>query len=216
MKKKLMIIGYISLLLFAVGDFLVPYFLGPRLPNYDPLTSVISLIGKVGSPTQHIFAHVEIVTGTLALIGAPAVYETFVSNSRKAAVLLAGGVAAFGIGECIFTGVFSVNHQVPWITLGDLIHGAGSGIGLVGLLIFPYILARCYRALNRSRRAQVYLVIFAVALVTVSLDGLSQLFKWHYRGLIQRISFVFIYLPPAALALDQLKQRLFQTKSRDL
>lgn len=196
--------GYWFLLLFAIGDFALPYFLGGLYPNYQPLKQVISILGDVAAPTHQLFMRGEVVTGTLAVLACPALYQTFVSLNKRLAQLITGGIAAFGIGDCIFTGIFSVNSQVKGMTLSSMIHGLGSGIGIIGLLVFPLLLAYAYRKTGQENWQKIYLMLFVLTLFTSGLNGLAQLTDFTYIGAIQRLSLFFLYLPVWLFAGGQL------------
>lgn len=199
--------GFWFLLLFAVGDFLMPFFLAPFYPGYNPFTQFISNLGESGAPTEDLFLKIEFVIGILAVLGCPALYKTLAPVNKKIAWLSTLAIACFGIGDCIFTGIFSLQSQVSHLTLSDVIHGIGSMIGVMGLMLFPLLLAFAYRKTKQSHWQKIYFGIFVIAVITSLLNAFSLVLDFAYPGLIQRFSLIFLYLPVVLFSVRQLTKK---------
>lgn len=104
-------------------------------------------------------------------------YFVFQCTSKVLAGFLTICIGIYGIGDCIFTGLFSINTEQTAKYFSTVVHNVGSGVGYAGV----YGLAR-------------------IPTIT-SLPVLSQL------GFCKRVSFFFNYLPVAILAITQLNQR---------
>lgn len=196
--------GLWFLLLFAVGDFLMPFFLALFYPGYNPFTQFISDLGAAGTPTESLFLKIEFVIGILAVLGCPTLYKILAPVSSKLAWLSTLAIACFGIGDCIFTGIFSLQNHNPNLTLSDVIHGVGSMIGVAGLMMFPLLLAIAYHKTNQLGWRNIYFTIFIIALITSLLNAMSLFLGFSYPGLIQRFSLIFLYLPVVLFSIRQL------------
>lgn len=205
--------GYLFLLLFAVGDFSIPYILGPKIANYSQLHQVISALGSVTSPIKNEFRGFSIFTGSMLLLALPKIYQRFKATSVKDARLLVLSLALFGIGDCIFTGLFSISRISEGLTLATAIHGAGSGIGIVGMLLVPLILARLFEKEQQAFWSKLLLIIFAVSLVVSVWNGLGQLINFSYKGLWQRVSLALMYCPVILLVVhDGVGTKVFSSE----
>ncbi|KAF1293861.1 DUF998 domain-containing protein [Candidatus Enterococcus leclercqii] len=196
---KIILLGSVSLLLFVIGDWGLPYVLGPIVTGYDPLRQVVSDLGSVGSPVKTIFERGSIVTGSLLLLSLPGVWQLTSGDNRRKRQLLLVGLALFAVGDCIFTGVFKTNHSTSGLTLGTIIHGGASGAGIVGMLAVPLILSAMAKDRQNHRGQQIYLLLFAACLLTSLFNGISQGLHFTYKGLWQRISLVLLYAAPLLL-----------------
>ncbi|BCA84590.1 membrane protein [Enterococcus saigonensis] len=190
--------GWLLMLLFVVGDGGMPYFLGILWQEYSQTRQVVSDLGSVSSPVKEYFERGSVLTGILLLLALPAVKFYFntaqFQSKRREIRLLLTGIAAFAIGDCIFTGIFAINHQTSGFTLATIIHGLGSGAGILGMLAAPFFLARIFAG-NYFKIAKGCWFIFYGALATSAFNGLAQLFSFTYKGAVQRISLVFLYMP---------------------
>lgn len=201
--------GWILLLLFVLCDGGMPYLLGGMWSQFSQAHQVVSDLGSVTSPVKNYFEHGSILTGSLLLVSLPAIKFYFAApifqTMRREIFWLLLSIAAFAIGDCIFTGVFSIDHTTSGLTLATMIHGLGSGAGILGMLAAPLLLARIFKPINATF-AKICGLIFLVALLSAGANGLSQLFAFSYKGIIQRVSLVFLYLPLVALDL-KMQQR---------
>lgn len=193
--------GYVFLLLFAIGDCLIPYILPFFYSGYQPLLQVISDLGEAGSPVEEVFRYSVIMTGTALLLSLPAVYEQFRYVSKLNAKLLIIGLASFAIGQCILTGLFSVNRVSTAFNLSMFIHQLGSFFGTVGMLVVPLFLGRLYSEMGIVKTRNRYLFLFCLSCLFALINGLSQLFHFPFIGLWQRLSLLCLYLPPFFLAI---------------
>lgn len=211
--------GNYFLLFGAISDFLTPYILGIFYPNMNQKTMVISVFGDVDSPVRQEFLIWSVVSGLLFVLAIPSVYQTFKSTSRELASLLVLAIGFYGVGDCIFTGLFSIDtEQANW-NLSTWIHNIGSGLGYIGFLLFPLFLYLLYQKREEKRESGVYLMLFLVSIVFASIYGLAriptinQLPVLNQIGLCQRVSFLFNYLPIIIFARNQIKKRKCNTKN---
>ena len=130
----------------------------------------------------------------------PALYHLFVGTSKTLAILAVATVGLYGIGDCIFTGLFSINTNESSWNLSTWIHNIGSGLGYAGFLLFPLLLVLLYRQSGHGTLSHFYLVLTVISLLIAGLYGLaripsiSQFAFFKQLGFFQRLSFFFNYL----------------------
>lgn len=102
------------------------------------MTTVISVFGDVDSPVRRAFLVWSVVSG-LFVLSLPALYHLFIGTSKTLAILAVATVGLYGIGDCIFTGLFSINTNESSWNLSTWIHNMGSGLGYAELSTFPIV-----------------------------------------------------------------------------
>ena len=185
--------GFYFLLIAVIADFLTPYVLGIFYPKLNQLIAVISLFGDIDSPVRSAFLIWSVVAGSFYTLSLPAIYAALKETSKGLASLATAAIGLYGIGDCIFTGLFSVDSvEVQW-DFSTWVHNIGSGIGYT-----PY----------ESRR---YLKLFVLSVTIASMYGLAripqlnQFIIFQQLGFWQRLSFVFNYLPIVLFTWSQIK-----------
>ncbi|EPD6874549.1 DUF998 domain-containing protein [Listeria monocytogenes] len=204
--------GFYFLLLAVLSDFLTPYILGIFYPELNQMTRVMSVFGDVTSPVRGAFLVWSVVSGVFFVLALPAIYQSVVKTSRTLAILLASAIGLYGIGHCIFTGLFSIDtEQASW-TFSTWVHNIGSGLGYAGFLIFPLFLVILYRKTGDKSRSNVYLVLLIVSLLSAGVYGLARIPAVNDLpvldkiGFCQRISFFFNYLPIVIFGIDRIRK----------
>ena len=153
------------------------------------------------------------VAGCFYTLSLPAIYTTFKETSRPLAGLTAAAIGTYGIGDCIFTGLFSVDTADAQWNFLTWVHNIGSGIGYVGFLLFPLFLYLIYKKQNKRELSRRYFVLLFLSLTVAAIYGLAripqlnQLVIFKQLGFWQRLSFVFNYLPIVALTMGEIKKR---------
>lgn len=205
--------GFYFLLLGAISDFLTPYILGIFYPKVNQMTMVISVFGDVESPVRQAFLVWSVVSGILFVLAIPAMYQTFTNTSTTLAKWLVLAIGLYGVGDCIFTGLFSINtEQANW-NFSTWVHNIGSGLGYAGFLLFPLFLFLLYKKEGKAKHSRLYFILLLISFIFAGIYGLaripaiSHLPVLNKIGFCQRISFIFNYLPIVIFALDQLKNR---------
>ncbi|EDJ0214549.1 DUF998 domain-containing protein [Listeria monocytogenes] len=204
--------GFYFLLLGVLSDFLTPYILGIFYPELNQMTRVMSVFGDVASPVRGAFLVWSVVSGVFFVLALPAIYQSVVKTSRTLAILLASAIGLYGIGDCIFTGLFSIDtEQASW-TFSTWVHNIGSGLGYAGFLIFPLFLVILYRKAGDKTRSNIYLVLLSVSLLSAGVYGLARIPAVNdfpvldKIGFCQRISFFFNYLPIVVFGIDRIRK----------
>ncbi|WP_430602527.1 hypothetical protein IGJ02_002948 [Enterococcus sp. DIV0724b] len=205
--------GFYFLLLGVISDFLTPYSLGLFYPKMSQMTMVISIFGDVDSPVRRAFLIWSVVSGLLFVLAIPAVYQAFRTTSKTLASLLTLSIGVYGIGDCLFTGLFSINtEQANW-NFSTWVHNIGSGLGYVGFLLFPLFLYLLYQKQGKTIFSKRYLILFLISIFFASIYGLAripginQFPALNQIGFCQRLSFIFNYLPIMIFAINQIKSK---------
>ncbi|MBF8808628.1 MAG: DUF998 domain-containing protein [Enterococcus lacertideformus] len=203
--------GFYFLLISVLSDFLTPYVLGLFYPKLNQLTDVISLFGDVDSPVRKAFLAWSVISGCFYVLAMPALYQAFVDTSQFLALLLTVSIGVYGVTDCIFTGLFSVNtNQSTW-NFSTWIHNVGSGIGYSGFILFPFIIFLLYRKQGNEQLTQQFLIMMILSFLFAGIYGaaripsLNQLPILNKLGFCQRISFFFNYLPILWLSIVQIR-----------
>ncbi|MBC2297872.1 DUF998 domain-containing protein [Listeria welshimeri] len=204
--------GFYFLILAVLSDFLTPYILGIFYPGLNQMTRVMSVFGDVASPVRGAFLVWSVVSGVLFVLSLPAIYQSAIKQSRTLAILLVSAIGLYGIGDCIFTGLFSIDTEQSSWTFSTWVHNIGSGLGYAGFLIFPLFLVILYRKKAEKTLSNLYLVLLIVSLLSAGIYGLARIPAMNYLpvldkiGFCQRISFFFNYLPMVVFGVEQIRR----------
>ncbi|MBC1282779.1 DUF998 domain-containing protein [Listeria welshimeri] len=204
--------GFYFLILAVLSDFLTPYILGIFYPGLNQMTRVMSVFGDVASPVRGAFLVWSVVSGVLFVLSLPAIYQSAIKQSRTLAILLVSAIGLYGVGDCIFTGLFSIDTEQSSWTFSTWVHNIGSGLGYTGFLIFPLFLVILYRKKAEKTLSNLYLVLLIVSLLSAGIYGLARIPAVNYLpvldkiGFCQRISFFFNYLPMVVFGVDQIRR----------
>ncbi|MBC1497975.1 DUF998 domain-containing protein [Listeria welshimeri] len=204
--------GFYFLILAVLSDFLTPYILGIFYPGLNQMTRVMSVFGDVASPVRGAFLVWSVVSGVLFVLSLPAIYQSAIKQSRTLAILLVSAIGLYGIGDCIFTGLFSIDTEQSSWTFSTWVHNIGSGLGYAGFLIFPLFLVILYRKKAEKTLSNLYLVLLIVSFLSAGIYGLARIPAVNYLpvldkiGFCQRISFFFNYLPMVVFGVDQIRR----------
>ena len=126
--------------------------------------------------------------------------------------LAAAAIGFYGIGDCIFTGLFSVDTADAQWNVSTWVHNVGSGIGYAGFLLFPLILYLIYKKKKDHQTSRRYLFFFLLSIAVAAIYGLARLPQltpftiFKQLGFWQRVSFVFNYLPIIFMCWHQIKK----------
>jgi len=137
MKTHLFYVGLALGVVAMAGDFVVPWILARSYPGYSHLRDTISTLGTDESPVKRQTAVWLIFLGICFLVFAAAQATQFRVFTWRHALYLTG-IVAFGIGAGIVAGIFPEDTPKMDETLSGKVHGIGSGIGAILLLLAPF------------------------------------------------------------------------------
>lgn len=216
--RKIQQYGFYFLLIGVTADFLTPYVLGIFYPELNQMKEVMSIFGEVGSPVRTAFLIWSVVAGSFYVLSLPAIYQVTQSISKKLAESLVLALGAYGIGDCIFTGLFSVDTQEAQWNFSTWVHNVGSGVGYAGFFLFPFILYLVYKKQKAKKESDLYLSLFILNLIVALLYGLAripginEISLFSVLGFWQRLSFFFNYVPIVWFAIVNLRQKKLAQK----
>lgn len=204
--------GFYYLMLALLLDLVTPYLLGFFYPDLNQMTQVISLFGEVHSPVRLAFLFLSVLSGCLYVLAIPAIFSYFKYLKSPFPFLSPLAIAAYGIGDSIFTGIFSIRSQTgPW-DFSTWVHLLGSGLGYTAFLLFPlFVLLNCYSSKNKNN-LYTFRILLGLNLLSALAYGiarfpmLSQGTIFSPLGFWQRVSFFFNDLAIFIFAIQALKK----------
>lgn len=188
------------------ADLIIPFLLAPTYRGYHHLTQVMSVLGRPNAPLHLIYNVWLIVLGVAILIYTLRFFPAIAQISNLIAILLFFVIAAYAIGGCILSGIFSVGEIKELETFSQKIHGYGSVIGFLLLILAPLLIGLYF--FKTSNRSLGILSLFCFLLATAFFILFTIADKPSYKGtmialegLWQRLSLLFMYFPIAILSL---------------
>lgn len=180
------------LLGFVLIDFTTPYLLALFYPEYNSLTQVISELGSVNSPVYYAFSIASILSGTCLLSGLVGLMDYLKSKTSSLKSLsVSCALASFAIGECLFSGLFSIDSATGYTAL---IHELASILGSLGMLFFPFLIGLVlYKQTPIFARR--FFVIGTLSIICAFLNGYAQYIGLDFAGIYQRLSMTMMYMP---------------------
>ncbi|MBD5118253.1 MAG: DUF998 domain-containing protein [Clostridiales bacterium] len=188
------------------ADLIIPLLLAPAYRGYNHLTQVMSVLGNSKAPFHLIYNVWLIAFGVAILIDALQFYPTIAQTSGTISILLFFVIAAYAIGGCILSGIFSVGETKGLETLSEKVHGYGSAIGFLLLTLAPLLIGVYFFKISNGLLGSLSLLCFLFAAAFFVLFIMAD--KPSYKGTVialeglwQRLSLLFMYVPIAILSL---------------
>ena len=197
------------LLITIIGEFLLPWILKHFYKGYDSKKMVMSVLGSPQSPVRKIYSGWLVWLGIFLVIAAFAIYYDARLISPSLAVATFVSIVLFAIGAGVLAGAFSVNESKDVVTLSSKIHGAGSAIGFMALMLFPLFTAIIAFKAHDLVMGFVCAAAFVAAMVffVFFIMGDKKEFQntmFSYEGLWERLSLFFMYIPFLYIAVKNL------------
>lgn len=190
-----------------ITDLIIPFLLAPTYKGYNHLTQVMSVLGNSKAPLHSIYNIWLVVFGITILISIFQLYPIVAEISNIIAILLILVISIYAIGGCILSGIFPVGETKSLETFSEKIHGYGSVIGFLFLILAPLFAGLYYFKISNGLLVALSLVCFFLAIVCFILFVMAD--KPNYQGtmialegLWQRLSLLFMYFPIAMLSIS--------------
>lgn len=190
-----------------ITDLIIPFLLAPTYKGYNHLTQVMSVLGNSKAPLHSIYNIWLVVFGITILISIFQLYPIVAEISNIIAILLILVISIYAIGGCILSGIFPVGETKSLETFSEKIHGYGSVIGFLFLILAPLFAGLYYFKISNGLLVALSLVCFVLAIVCFILFIMAD--KPNYQGtmialegLWQRLSLLFMYFPIAMLSIS--------------
>lgn len=199
--------GFHLLVLVVISELALPFIFASFYPEYSQTSMLISAFGEIHSPVRVAFKIWQITDGILFILTVPAFYNRFKATSSKQSFWLSLMIAAYGIGDCIITGLFDRSSQTIRFDPEEMLHDYASGAGFIALLVGTFLLIRLYSLENRTSLVKSLWLIFLLSSIFMLLFALPRIpiidqLHLPYRGLWQRANLLFLYLPFLITALQ--------------
>lgn len=192
---------YNVLLLVTVGgEFVLPWVLGHFWRDYDPKTTVMSVLGSPQSPVRGVYNAWLVWLGCFLSLAALARWNDARAEHPVLAAALLASIGSFAVGAGVIAGLFSVNESRAEVTTASKIHGAGSALGFTALLFFPLFDALLALKRGDGVGAAFGFAAFAAALgcFAAFVMGDKERFKnteLAWAGVWERASLLCMYAP---------------------
>ena len=201
--------GWYALLAAVIGEMIIPFILAPFYKGYSHQLMAISTLGNKNSPVRLPFNIWMLLAGILFLVSLPALFKAYYSISRPLTIASVLFIAAFAVGACIFTCFFSVNETKDIVTTASKIHGAGSAIGFMLLLLVPLFVAILSFKAREKLIGGISVASFILALLFFILFIMADKTEFQQtliarEGLWQRLNLLFMYIPLGCIALKNI------------
>jgi hypothetical protein len=196
----------------CVGEFAVLFVLGAYYPGYNHLKDSMSILGSSASCVSEEISTWWIIMGVLIIFFGTGFKKEF-SMKGSYATFASWLIILYGFGEGIGSGAFKLDHAVNRFITPALIHNTLGGIGVVAILLLPYIMKK---VITRSEMPSFYLmsrIVFITGIITILLF----LFRYSrdktnffslYKGLWQRLFMLNTYIYLSVIAVLMIKKQI--------
>lgn len=177
----------------CIGDFAITFIIGFIYKDYNFLNQSESFLGSSDSPVAIYMNAWGVFFSLLFVIYAYGLRKSiFQSGSREfIAVWL---IIIYGLGEGIGSGLFPYDHVGDELTLSGKLHSLFSGIGVVALMLLPFVLLKIFPRRSYPKMNAYSLVVGLTGLFFVILFLLSREEILPLKGLWQRLFILDYYL----------------------
>lgn len=200
--------GFYFMIIAIISELILPFVLGYFILDFNQIRNVISKFGEAEGFVNIVFKIWEIINGVLFFMAIPAFFTRFRNTSKKLAKYLCIAIGIFALGDCILTGLFDssmLNFKI--INIGKLIHGSASFMAFVAILIGILILGRLYSLERNKKMVNITIINFVLVGIFMILFAVSKFEFFYivagkYRGLWQKLSLLFTFLPFLIVSVD--------------
>jgi hypothetical protein len=180
-------------------------------PGYDARIQPVSALGAKGSPIAGLVSGWWIFIGMVFLIFAFSFGKTNYSHKRPH-MLTAWLIGIYATGEEIGSGVFPGNHLAGRLTTTGIIHNLIGGIGVLALVLSPFVMKRKYPRIDYPSFNRFLSIISLSGIFVFLLFSITKLnlagIPWFrsLHGLWQRLFIANYYLFLIVLSLKTAKE----------
>jgi hypothetical protein len=204
----------------CIADLILIYIFGKQIPDFNQLKSTLSSLGVSSSPVANVVTVWSVMLGiifVLFAIGFRATFHTYGQLINKASWL----IVIYGLGEGVASGLFRADEINGELTGIAYLHDFMGGIGVVGLLILPFVMRRVFSAFSfpvfyRFSGIVSVVGLLSTLLFSFRLEYFAGSFLYNYSGLWQRIFLInyYAYFTVIAILMIQKINRLRQIRNK--
>lgn len=189
------------------ADLIIPFLLAPFYKGYSHTMQVMSVLGNNKSPMHTLYNIWLVILGIVILSSNFLIYSIISNHSKVIAVGLVCIITIYAIGACILSGFFPVGETKSLAGLSEKIHGYGSVIGFMLLILAPVLISIYFYKSNQILFSVISLICFVLAVLFFSLFVMADKPKYlntiiAFEGLWQRLTLLFMYIPIAFVCLS--------------
>lgn len=205
MKIKMQVLSII-ILIVLVADIILPFLLAIPYKGYNHATTVMSVLGAKTSPIRILYNIWTIISGCIFILFGYVLFYYYGEQYKGLSIAIGVLFILYGLGCEIISGIFPVNENANEKTVSMIIHGIGSVIGFMALLVVPLLLGIIQLRTKANIVGIISIVSFILSFIAFTLFVMSDkpTFKntaLALTGLWQRLAMYMMYLPLIILVL---------------
>ena len=196
---KMKVLSSIILIVLVV-DIVLPFLVAIPYKGYNHLTMVMSVLGARTSPLRVLYNVWTIISGCVFILFGYVLFHYYGEQYKGLCIAIGVLFILYGLGCEIISGIFPVNENANEKTVSSIIHGVGSVIGFMALLVVPLLLGIIQLRTKENIVGIVSIVSFILSFVAFTLFVMGDKPTFEntvisLTGLWQRISMYMMYLP---------------------
>lgn len=206
----------------CIADLVLIYIFGKQIPGFNQLKSTLSSLGVSTSPVAGAVTIWSVTLGIILVFFAFGFRETFHTHGqqiKKASWL----IILYGLGENVASGIFRADEVNGKLTALAYLHDFLGGIGVVALLILPFVMRRIFSSFSYPVFFRYTGVVSAFGLLSTllfsfRLEYFAGSILYNYSGLWQRIFLLtyYTYFILIAIMMIQKINRLRQIRNKSI
>ena len=206
----------------CITDLILIYMFGKQIPGYNHIKDSLSSLGVSTSPVAGAVTVWSVVLGIVFVFFAFGFRKTFDKYGKqvKTASWL---IVSYGLGEGVASGIFRADTINGELTRMAYLHDLLGGIGVVALLILPFVMRKIFTAFASPVFYRFSGIVSAIGLLSIflfsfRLDYFADSMLHDYSGLWQRIFLVnyYGYFIVIAVMMIQKIQRLSRIRNKSI
>lgn len=188
------------ILIVLVLDIIIPFLLAIPYKGYKHTTTVMSVLGAKESPLHLIYNVWTIISGCIFILFGYVVYQRYGDSHKGLCIAIWVLFILYGLGCEIISGIFPVNENANDRTVSSIIHGIGSVIGFMALLVVPLLLGIVQLRTKENIVGIVSIASFILSFIAFTLFVMSDKPTFEntvlaLTGLWQRFAMYMMYIP---------------------
>lgn len=196
---KMKVLSSIILIVLVV-DIVLPFVVSIPYKGYNHTTTVMSVLGARTSPLRVLYNVWTIISGCVFILFGYILFRHYGERYKGLCIAIVVLFILYGIGCEIISGIFPVNENANDKTVSSIIHGIGSVIGFMALLVVPLLLGIVQLRTKENIDGIVSIASFILSFIAFTLFVMSDKPTFEntalaLTGLWQRFAMYMMYIP---------------------